>query len=69
VILRRVSPARIAFGSLELLLGIGLIVASQRMSQRAHERGGRMLAAHLVLQFLGVLLALYGLLQLLFALV
>ena len=63
------SPVRIAFGSLELLVGIGLIVASQRVSQRAHKSGGRMLAAHLVLQFLGVLLALYGLLQLLFALV
>jgi hypothetical protein len=64
-----VPSARIAFGLLELLLGIGLIVASQRVSQRAHERGGLMLAAHLVLQVLGVVLALYGLLQLLFALV
>jgi hypothetical protein len=64
-----VSAARIAFGLLELLLGIGVIVASQRMSRRAHERGGAMLVAHLVLQVLGVLLALHGLLQLLFALV
>jgi hypothetical protein len=64
-----VPSAGIAFGSLELLLGIGLILASQRMSQRAHQRGGPILGAHLVLQFFGVLLALYGLLRLVFALV
>ena len=68
-ILRRVSVGRIAFGLLELLLGLGLIVVSHRMSQRAHERGGPMLAAHLLLQVLGVVLALYGLLRVLFAVV
>jgi hypothetical protein len=64
-----VPSARIAFGLLELVVGIGLIVASQRVSRRAHDKGGRPLAVHLVLRFFGVLLALYGLLQLLFALV
>ena len=61
--------AGIAFGLLELLLGIGLIAASQRMSRRAHEAGSPLLAVHFALQVLGVVLALYGLLQLLFALV
>jgi hypothetical protein len=68
-----VAPARtlrrIAFRLLELLVGIGLIGASHRMSQRAYERRGPTLAAHLVLRFLGVLLTLHGLLVLLFALV
>jgi hypothetical protein len=63
-----VPSAGITFGLLELLLGSGLIVATQRLSQRAEERGGLTLAGHLVLQVLGVLLVLYGLLQLLFAL-
>lgn len=57
------------FGLVELLLGIGLIMASQRISRRAHERGGSLLAAHLALQVLGVVLALYGVLQLVFALI
>jgi hypothetical protein len=64
-----VPSAGIAFGLLAVLVGIGLIASSQRCSRRAHERGGSRLAAHLVLQFLGVLLVLNGLLQLLFALV
>jgi hypothetical protein len=60
---------RIAFGLLELLVGIGLIGASHRLSRRASERRGPTLAAQLVLRFLGVLLTLHGLLILLFALV
>ena len=67
MILPGVSSARVAFGLLELVIGIGLVVAGQRVLRRAHEKGGRTPAAHLVLRFLGVLLTLYGLLQLLFA--
>ena len=63
------ETGRIALGLLELLLGSGLIVVSQRMSKHAHIRGGLRLTVHLVLQVLGILLALYGLLQLLFVLV
>jgi hypothetical protein len=65
--LPRVSSGRIAFGVLELLLGIGLLVAGQRMSRRARGRGGSTPVAALVLQVLGVVLLLYGLLQFLFA--
>jgi hypothetical protein len=64
-----VPSAGIAFGLLELLLGVGLVAASQRMSRQAHDAGGLLLAVHLALQVLGVVLALYGLLQVSFALV
>ena len=68
-ILRRVDLGRLILGLLEVLLGLGLFAAGRRMSRRGHERGGPMLAAHLALHVVGVVLVLYGLLQLLFALV
>jgi hypothetical protein len=63
-----VPSGRIAVGLLELLLGIVLVAASQRMSRPGREEG-RLLAVHLALHVLGVTVALYGLLQLLFALI
>jgi len=64
-----VPSAGIAFGLIELLLGVGLMAASQRMSRQAHDAGDLLLAVHLALQVLGIVLALYGLLRLVFALV
>jgi hypothetical protein len=53
---------------LELLLGIVLVAAGQRMSRPGREEG-RLLAVHLALHVLGATAALYVLLQLLFALI
>jgi len=49
--------------------GVGLIAASRRIGERVRRRGNPMLAAPVVWTFLGVLLAMNGLLQLLIALV
>ena len=49
--------------------GVGLIAAGRRIGERARRRGHPMLAAPVLWMFLGVLLAMNGLLQLLIALV
>jgi uncharacterized membrane protein YoaK (UPF0700 family) len=63
-----VPAVRIALALLVLLVGIGLIAASQHISRRARHRGRPMLTASILWAFLGVLLAMNGLLQLLVAL-
>jgi hypothetical protein len=67
-ILQGVDLPWIAFALLELLVGVGVFAASRRALRRARERGGLMRAVHPVLHVLGVVLILYGLLQLLFGL-